>query len=150
MSPRPGSLADRLSSTTTVLSVEDEPDIAGLLAAFFKASGQGLVHVDPRSVDDVLTALETHTPTCVLLDLNLAGLSGLDVLEAIRADARYRDLPVVVVTADSRPVTRTRADQLGATAFVPKPFNVVELFDQVAALSGSAPAPAPPRLFGGR
>ncbi|MEY2568857.1 MAG: hypothetical protein QOE35_3386 [Actinomycetota bacterium] len=126
-----------------MLAVEDEPDIAGLLGAFFRASGLGLEHVDPSGTAAVLEAIGEYAPRCVLLDLNLAGFSGLEVLEAIRAHPLHRNLPVLVVTADNRPVTRQRAEQLGATGFVAKPFSVSELFDQVMALAEATPAPAP-------
>ena len=135
MSPRPGSLADRLSSSTAVLVVEDEPDIAALLGAFFRASGLGLIHINPRTAEEVLEAIEEHQPSCVLLDVMLGGLSGLDVLAAIRQAPRSRTLPVLVVSADARPGTRQEAEALGITDFVAKPFSVSALFDQVAALA---------------
>ena len=142
MSPRPGSLADRLSSSTAVLVVEDEPDIAALLGAFFRASGLGLIHINPRSVDEVMAAIDEHQPACVLLDVMLGGLSGLDVLAAIREDPQRRDLAVLVVSADARPGTRKEAEALGVTDFVAKPFSVSALFDQVSALAQSEAAPA--------
>jgi DNA-binding response OmpR family regulator len=135
VSPRPGSLADRLSAPSVVLVVEDEPDIAALLGAFFRASGLGLVHINPSSVEEVTGAIGEHQPICVLLDVMLGSLSGLDVLAAVRTSAVTRDLPVIVVSADGRPGTRQRAEELGATSFVPKPFSVSALFDQVTALS---------------
>jgi DNA-binding response OmpR family regulator len=141
---RPGSLSDRLSSSIAVLVVEDEPDIAGLLGAFFRASGLGLVHVNPRSVDDVLDAMAEHRPRCVLLDINLAGLSGLDVLAAIRAGAVDRDVPVLVVSADTRTATRDRAAELQVTGYVTKPFSVTDLFDQVAVIASDEPAAGAP------
>ncbi|MEY2476092.1 MAG: two-component system, OmpR family, alkaline phosphatase synthesis response regulator PhoP [Actinomycetota bacterium] len=151
MSPRPGSLDDRLSSSSTaVLVVEDEPDIAGLLAAFFRASGLGLVHVNPRSVEEVLDAIVEHKPSCVLLDIMLGGISGLDVLGAIRDSHACSAVPVLIVSADPRPGTRKEAEGLGITAFVSKPFSVSALFDQVAALAAAdapdAVAHAPDRL----
>ena len=133
MSPRPGSLADRLSSTTAVLVVEDEPDIAALLGAFFRASGMGLIHINPSTVEEVLDAIAEHQPSCVLLDVMLGGLSGLDVLAAIREGSRT--LPVLIVSADARPATRKEAEGLGVTDFIAKPFSVSVLFDQVAALA---------------
>jgi CheY-like chemotaxis protein len=138
VSPRPGSLADRLSASTAVLVVEDEADIAALLGAFFRASGVGLAHVNPSVVEDVLDAIGEHDPSCVLLDINLAGFSGLDALVAIRRNPVRRDLSVVVVTADMRPETRRRAEELGVSAFVQKPFSVSALFDQVVALVTAA------------
>ena len=138
MNPRKGSLADRLASSTAVLVVEDEPDIAGLLGAFFRASGLGLVHVNPSSADEVLAAIDEHSPSCVLLDIMLGGLSGLDVLAAIRERQGLEHLPVLIVSADDRPRTRKEAEGLGITAFVTKPFSVSALFDQVEALAVEA------------
>jgi DNA-binding response OmpR family regulator len=127
-----------------VLVVEDEPDIAALLGAFFRASGLGLIHINPDSADDVLDAIDEHHPSCVLLDVMLGGLSGLDVLAAIRHRAGMGDLPVLVVSADARPGTRREAESLGITEFIAKPFSVSALFDQVAAIAqGEAPAPTP-------
>jgi DNA-binding response OmpR family regulator len=139
VSPRPGSLADRLSGETAVLVVEDEPDIAALLGAFFRASGLGLIHINPSSVDEVVAAITEHRPSCVLLDVMLVGLSGLDALATIRQTSSAQELPVFVVSADGRAATRDRAEELGAV-FVAKPFSVSALFDDVAAAAaGTAP-----------
>ena len=123
-----------------MLVVEDEPDIAALLGAFFRASGMGLVHINPNAVDEVLDAIAEHRPGCVLLDVMLGGLSGLDVLAAIREGTRT--LPVLIVSADARPGTRREAESLGVTDFVGKPFSVSALFDQVAELAKEAGAAA--------
>jgi CheY-like chemotaxis protein len=133
-SPRPGSLASRLGQSSTIIVIEDEPDIATFLGAFFRASGTEVVHLNPTTAGVVVdTAVETAA-ACALVDLNLDGISGFDILEAIRVDPRTAMLPAVIVTADSRPATRERAVSLGASAFVPKPFNVKDLFATVRAL----------------
>lgn len=125
---RPGSLAARLASPATVLVVEDEPDIAAFLGAYFRASGVGLEHVDPESVSDVRDAIERWKPACVLLDLHLRGLSGLDVYRWMRADPAHALLPVIMVTADSRVSVKEEALHGGVDGFVTKPFNVKNLF----------------------
>lgn len=126
---RPGSLAARLSEgAATVLVVEDEPDIAAFLGAYFRASGTGLEHIDPSTIDDVEQAIATHRPVCILLDLHLRGLSGLDVYRSIRANPEHALLPVVIVTADSRTSVKEEALSGGVDAFVTKPFNVKNLF----------------------
>jgi DNA-binding response OmpR family regulator len=132
--PRPGSLASRLGQSSTILVVEDEPDIATFLGAFFRASGTQVVHLDPESASDAVEAAVQLGAACALVDLNLGGISGFDILEAIRDDHRVSLMPVVIVTADSRPATRERAVGLGAAAFIPKPFNVKDLFATVKAL----------------
>jgi len=134
MSPRPGSLASRLDEQEegpTVLVVEDEPDIAAFLGAFFRASGLALVHVDPNRPSEVTDAAKEHHVACVLLDLRLDRLSGLDVLSALRADEVLADLPVIIVSADDRADTRRQVEALDVTAFITKPFNVKELFGLV-------------------
>jgi CheY-like chemotaxis protein len=132
-------LASRLGQSSTIIVVEDEPDIATFLGAFFRASGTQVVHLNPTTVDAVVqTAVDTEA-ACALVDLNLDGISGFDILEAIRADERIAAMPAVIVTADSRPATRERAVSLGASAFVPKPFNVKDLFATVRALVDGDP-----------
>ena len=132
--PRPGSLASRLGQASTVLVVEDEPDIATFLGAFFRASGTEVVHVDPSSVAEVIEMAIAVEASCALLDLSLRGLSGFDILEAIHDDPQLSMMPVVIVTADARTATREQAVGLGAAAFIPKPFNVKDLFATVKAL----------------
>jgi DNA-binding response OmpR family regulator len=132
--PKPGSLADRLATSTAVLVVEDEPDIADFMAAFFRASGMDMVHVNPRTTADVLTVAERERITCVLLDINLGRLSGLDVLAELRAHRTLASLPVIVVSALSDRKTIERARQLGVTGYVAKPFSVSSLFEEVMAV----------------
>jgi diguanylate cyclase (GGDEF)-like protein len=129
--PRPGSLTSRLHASTTVLVVEDESDIAGFLGAYFRASGLALVHVDPDSPADVVDAVRTHQPNCMLLDLRLRGFSGIDVYRAVRDDASLPDFPVIMVTADSREDSRSAALSGGIDAYVTKPFHVNDLYELV-------------------
>jgi DNA-binding response OmpR family regulator len=116
-----------------VLVVEDEHDIATSLRAYFRASGTDVVHVDPTAPADVADAVAAHEPTCVLLDLNLRGFSGLEAYEAVRA--RGLDTPVIVVTADPSPKAHRTALAAGVAVVVQKPFSAKELYAQVAALT---------------
>jgi diguanylate cyclase (GGDEF)-like protein len=113
------------------LVVEDEQDIAGFLGAYFRASGLALVHLDPDDPAQVVDAVRTHRPDCILLDLRLRGFSGLDVYRAVRDDPTLPRCPVVVVTADSRADSRDAALSGGVDAYVTKPFHVDELFQLV-------------------
>src|SRR5438270_6435353 len=126
-----GSLSSRLEPTETVLVVEDEYDIATFLRAYFRASGTDVVHVDPTTPAEVADAVATHNPTCVLLDLNLRGFSGLDAYREIRE--RGTVTPVIVVTADPNPKTHRTALNEGVAAIVQKPFSARELYALVVA-----------------
>lgn len=73
---------------------------------------------------------------CVLLDINMPGMTGLDVLEACRNDPQLRSVQVIVLTGagDQKQVDRARA--LGVMAFLTKPFSPRKLYKQVAELLG--------------
>src|SRR5947208_13916 len=126
-----GGLMSRLEPTETVLVVEDERDIATFLRAYFRASGTDVVHVDPTTPAEVADAVATHKPTCVLLDLNLRGFSGLEAYREMRD--RGTATPVIVVTADPNPRTHRAALDEGVAAIVQKPFGARELYALVVA-----------------
>ena len=134
---RLGSVARRLAATQRVMVVEDEHDIADFLRAYFRASGYDLVHIDPDSPAEVLEALETSEPDCLLLDLNLRGFSGTEVYRLLRNDPLHALLPVIIVSA--RPdVHDLVPGSRGIDAFVTKPFNVNTLAELVADRIASA------------
>jgi DNA-binding response OmpR family regulator len=69
-----------------------------------------------------------------LLDLTLPDMDGLDVLRAIRADPRYRTLPVMLVTARNEEIDRVLGLELGADDYISKPFSTRELVARVRAI----------------
>jgi len=124
---RPGSLAARLAATTRLLVVEDDPDIADFLRAYFRASGYDVVHLDPESADEVLAAARSQRPDCVLLDLWLRGFSGLQAYRRLRSDEDFDLLPVIVLTADVAAQPRAEPIASGIDGFVSKPFGADDL-----------------------
>lgn len=73
------------------------------------------------------TELETVTrPSIILLDLNLPGTDGRDVLEQIKNDAKLRTIPVVVLTTSSNPKDIETCYQNGANSYIVKPVNFIE------------------------
>src|SRR5438132_5865524 len=129
---RKGTLSSRLEPEETILVVEDEPDIANFLRAYFRASGQDVVHIDPTSAAQVAGAVADHRPSCVLLDLNLRGFHGLEAYREMRKDDGNAFVPVVIVTADHTRTMREAALATGVDAYVTKPFNIKELCQIVA------------------
>ena len=73
-------------------------------------------------------------PTVVLLDVNLPRVSGLEVLERLRADPRTRLLPIVILTSSDEEQDRLRSYENGANSFVRKPLDFAELAETVARL----------------
>ncbi|HLO68645.1 MAG TPA: response regulator [Holophaga sp.] len=73
-------------------------------------------------------------PTVVLLDLSLPRVSGLEVLERLRGDARTRLVPVVILTSSDDDEDRLRSYRLGANSFVRKPVDFAAFAEAVARL----------------
>ena len=73
-------------------------------------------------------------PTVVLLDINLPRVSGLEVLERVRADPRTNLVPVVMLTSSDEDRDRLRSYKSGANSFVRKPLDFAEFAETVAGM----------------
>ena len=89
---------------------------------------------------DFLESLQGKAPDCVLLDLHMPGLSGLDVQrEMSRCGSR---VPTIIITAHDEPANRAQCLSAGAVAYVRKPFDGSLLLSVIAsAIEGGRPAP---------
>lgn len=72
----------------------------------------------------------------VLLDLMMPHLTGLDVLSAMRGDARWKDLPCIILTAAGQEQQHQLALELGASEFLTKPFSPKRLYQRATELTG--------------
>jgi two-component system response regulator len=116
-----------------ILLVEDNPDDEALtLRALRKANVRNEVVVARDGVEalDYLFATGPHAgrdtsvlPQVVLLDLKLPRLDGLEVLRRLRADARTKVLPVVILTSSNEEEDRVAGYELGANSYVRKPVD---------------------------
>jgi DNA-binding NtrC family response regulator len=112
-----------MSAGARLLVVDDDPAIVRIVADRFKALGYGVL--DARSGEAALEAVDRDHPDLILLDLQMPGLDGFGVLEALnqRADAP----PAVVVTAHGSIQAAVRAVRAGAKDFIAKPFEAAHL-----------------------
>lgn len=83
----------------------------------------------------------------VLLDLMMPHLSGLDVLGAMRSDARLHDVPCIILTAAGQEQQHTSAIALGANDFLTKPFSPKKLYARAAELVGLSGDDASPEAM---
>jgi CheY-like chemotaxis protein len=117
---------------TTVLVVDDEPDLRLLTRLLLELDGYDVLEaVDGRSALEILGG--EHAVDTVLLDLWMPGLSGWDVLAALRDGGQLDRLRVVVFSAHLAPREYDRALAEGAAAYLTKPFTDEAL---VRALTG--------------
>jgi len=115
-----------------ILIAEDEPSILESLDFILKRAGWSVESVTDG--DAALVALRRGRPRMVVLDVMLPKRSGFEVLKHIRADAAMRDLPVLILTAKGQAQDRRVAEELGADAFVTKPYANADVVDEVRRL----------------
>jgi CheY-like chemotaxis protein len=118
-----------------VLVVDDEPQVVWVLQFSLEAEGYSTV-----AATDGVEALERigeHHPNVMLLDIMMPEMDGWAVLEKLVAIPPEQRPKVIVVSALSSLKDRAKAAELGADAFVPKPFNVDELLQVLEGLQSA-------------
>jgi len=115
-----------------VLVVDDEPDIVALVAYHLAKAGFR-VSTASNGYDAVEEAKKEH-PSLIVLDLMLPGISGFEVLEAIRRDPATSNVAVLMLTARKDEVDRVKGLSLGADDYLTKPFSPAELVLRVKAI----------------
>jgi DNA-binding response OmpR family regulator len=115
-----------------VLLIEDEPNIAEAIRFILGRDGcEVTVQSDGRAA---LSNVADLVPDLVILDLMLPGMSGLEILTALRADPATARLPVLMLTAKGQSRDREAAERAGVSAFMSKPFSNADMRAQVRAL----------------
>jgi DNA-binding response OmpR family regulator len=117
---------------TRIFVVEDDRDIADLIVHYFdKAGWQPQAF---RAGTDALAAARQQPPDCIVLDLMLPGMDGLEVCRALRGDAATASVPIIMLTARAEESDRIVGLELGADDYIAKPFSPNELVARVKAL----------------
>ena len=118
--------ADELMADQPILLIDDEPMLTDVVQAYLEDAGyRQLTAVNDPAV--ALREIWRLRPSLLLLDLVMPGVSGFDILKAIRQHPELRYTPVIVLTAASDPATKLRALEMGATEFLAKPVDASEL-----------------------
>ncbi|HYS06388.1 MAG TPA: response regulator [Candidatus Dormibacteraeota bacterium] len=120
-------------SATTFLIVEDSPTMRQLLAFSLRRLKDCRI-IEAVDGVDALKKLTTERVDLVITDINMPMMDGLKLVTLIRANARTKTLPIVIVTTEGAEEDRKRGLALGANAYVPKPIQPSVLLKTVAAL----------------
>lgn len=115
-----------------IFHVEDEKNIRDLVVFTLRMTGfeaEGL-----ESGDALRKALESTTPELILLDIMMPGEDGNAILRWLRADPRYRRIPVIMLTAKGTELDTVTGLEDGADDYVAKPFSMMELIARIKAL----------------
>jgi CheY-like chemotaxis protein len=127
-----------------ILLADDSEDYVVLLREALGMSGLDDVLHSLHNGEQVIWYLErkgayadTHTypvPDYLLLDLNLPMIHGFEVIKTIRANRRFKALPIHVLSGDAREADVNRAYALGATSYIVKPGNLLTMKDMLTRL----------------
>lgn len=110
-----------------LLIVDDEKGLCDYLKNFFKPRGYDISIA--TNGQDALSVVKKENPELVLLDINMPGMDGLEVLRRIKS--AYPQTKVIMITISDDADTRQKAENLGADEFVKKPFTINYLEDVV-------------------
>jgi DNA-binding response OmpR family regulator len=121
------------SSRGRVLVVEDEPHVGAMLRDVLTALAYAVKHAAGGA--EALHLVPVFKPDLVLLDLQMPGMSGVEVLEHLRRE--HPQLPVVILSGNQDVELTRRALENGALDYIQKPFDIAVLARVVAAAIGS-------------
>ena len=123
----------------TIYIVEDEPELASLVADYVRAAGYAPTVFGDGA--EALAAIRAAVPALVVLDLMLPGLDGLSLCRAVRS---FSSVPIVMVTARVEEIDRLLGLELGADDYLCKPFSPRELVARIKAILRRSSAPGTP------
>ena len=122
---------------TRILIVEDDPDIAELVARYLDKAG--FVTERAASGRDALQTIAVRAPGLIVLDLMLPHVDGLEVCRVLRGNEATAAIPIIMLTARAEESERIVGLEIGADDYVAKPFSPNELVARVRALLRRAP-----------
>ena len=105
----------------TILIVEDNPQNRYLATFLLEKHGYELQVAEDGQ--QALAILEQAAPDLILMDMQLPRIDGYEATRRIKADARFRQIPVVALSAHSMPGDRAKAMRAGCDEFLPKPVD---------------------------
>lgn len=108
-----------------ILIVEDDPDVAEMLTAYFRSQEYEVFTVN-WGEDGVRSALQVN-PELVILDIRLPDIDGYEVAHRLRNDRRTSNIPIIFLTEKRERSDRLQGLEIGADDYITKPFDVQEL-----------------------
>ncbi len=120
-------MTDKIENQYSILAVDDDEDILALLSKWL--SDEGFTVYTCSSGEEALTQLDTLHPNLVITDLFMGEMSGMELLSIIHRDSPL--LPVIMLSGQAKIPDAVKATHLGSSAFLTKPINKEELFEQV-------------------
>jgi CheY-like chemotaxis protein len=119
----------------TILIADDDDDVLELVQLSLRPGGYRLIVA--HDGDEAMQAARQHRPALAVLDVTMPGMTGYEVVEAIRADPEIRHIPVFLLTARAQQADIEHGLALGADEYISKPFKPRDLRARVESVLAS-------------
>ena len=119
----------------TILVVDDSATTRSLVASYL-TDWEGVEVVEASSGFEALRLLPARRVDMIVTDINMPDINGLELISFVRANPNYRRIPVVIITTENSAEDRKRGLDLGASAYLVKPFSAADLRRAVEAAIG--------------
>ena len=116
-------------SGRTILTVDDSRTMRNMLRMTLEDEGYRVLEAADGLLG--LDVLRGEIPDVIVTDINMPNMDGFGFIEAVRAEARYDGVPILVLTTESDRSLKDRARNSGATGWITKPFEQNRLIDVV-------------------
>jgi CheY-like chemotaxis protein len=117
------------TSEWSVIIVDDEPDNLGVIEIVM--SFNGVAYRAARSGEECLRLLAEKIPTFMLVDIQMPGMTGYELLEHVRATPAWKHIPAIAVTAFAKPEDEQKIMTAGFDGYISKPVDVLSLISQI-------------------
>lgn len=117
-----------------VMTVDDSKTMRDMVA--FTLRGAGFHVTVAEDGKQALTLLATNPVDVVITDLNMPVLDGVGLIRALRAEPKWRAMPVLMLTTESDSTKKAEGKSAGATGWIVKPFNPEKLIDVINRVCG--------------
>lgn len=115
----------------TVFCVDDESAIRDLYSCAFESADIACACFE--DADGLFSALQGEIPDIILLDIMLDGMDGFEILEKLKSQDKFDEIPVIMVSAKGEEISKVRGLNMGADDYISKPFGIMELIARVKA-----------------
>ena len=122
---------DMSADKKRILVIDDNADIRDLVQYIFEKAGKLVIQGEDG--EKGIAQAKAHRPDLILLDTTMPGISGLEVLKAIRKDrdSEISSIPVVMLTANSAEADIKKAYEIGASSYIVKPFKREKILAEI-------------------
>jgi two-component system alkaline phosphatase synthesis response regulator PhoP len=117
-------MSDRI---TTILVVDDDPDISMMLRLMLEYKGYTVKTADRQ--EDIYRVLDSHSIDLIIMDMLLSGVNGTDICQSLKQNKEYGRVPLMMISA--HPNAKDICQEAGADDFISKPFDMQDILSKI-------------------